>query len=160
MKKIAACLATAGVLATALMPMMASASTVQNHATSVSPLSMYSVNSIKPEGSYSNAWGTASLSADDANLQFMWQLSPNDKSKTYTYNMGIDYYRGSTYVGTISMKSVTGAGVLSGYVPYPRYLPLTLYTAKLNGYWTASDGTTGSIGDYLGQATTPFYPNY
>jgi hypothetical protein len=162
LKKMAAILATVGVLATASFPAMANASTVQNHANTLSTASSYSVSNILPNGSYTNTWGTSTLTSDDANMQFFWQVSPTDTTKSYTYNMGIDYYTSSspsTYVGTIHMSAASGTGVLSGYVRYPLNLTVGLYYAKLNGSWTASDGTTGIIGNYQGQATTPFYYN-
>lgn len=162
MKKIAALLATVGVLATASAPAMAHASTVLNHGETLSTASSYSVSTILPEGSFNNTWGTSTLTADTMNLKFFWEVSPTNMSKSYVYNMGIEYYTSgspSTYVGTVKVPQASGAGALSGYVAYPRYQPYGLYYAKLVGSWSASDGTTGSIGNYQGAATTSFLIN-
>jgi hypothetical protein len=154
-KTFAAVLATVAVLACASMPIMANAATVtqSTHANTLNTTaftSSYSVNSILPAGTATNTWGTSSLTADDASQEFDWKVSPATTSKSYTYYMQIDYYTASmdhSYVGTVGVPTASGVGVLSGTVTYPQiYLGPGAYLSKLSGTWTASDGTSGSIG--------------
>ncbi|MGZ4164807.1 MAG: hypothetical protein ACXVPK_12305 [Tumebacillaceae bacterium] len=156
MKKITTILAIVGVM-TASVPAMASASTVQNHANMLSITSSYSVSNILPNSTSTNTWGTSTLTADNTNQRFFWQVSPTNMSKSYTYYLVIDYYSDytyTTYVGSITIPTVNGAGVLSGYASYPTRIENGGYYARINGTWNASDGA-----GYVGNATTPFTIN-
>lgn len=159
MKKLATILATVGVLAIASAPVLANASTVHNHANTLGYVSSYSVNNILPNNSSTNTFGTSTLTADNTNQQFFYQISPSNTSMTYTYWLEIDYYSDytySNYLGKVTIPTFSGAGVQSGYAAYPiKYLDTGGYYAKIYGLWNGSDGSQG----YVAGATTPFVIN-